>query len=131
VEKSIREITTGAKSVIKKKTMKKPSAETTRKAKLGTGVYRYRGLCQTCVNAPACTFPRNVTRPVWHCEEFDTYMPSQTSKEIPSKVGPQLNSSYAKKDISQYQGLCSNCENIKSCTYPKPEGGVWHCEEYK
>ncbi len=28
-------------------------------------------------------------------------------------------------------GLCMNCENRFSCTFPVPEGGVWHCEEYK
>jgi hypothetical protein len=28
-------------------------------------------------------------------------------------------------------GLCSTCENSETCTFQKPEGGVWHCEEYK
>jgi hypothetical protein len=27
-------------------------------------------------------------------------------------------------------GLCMNCENRRVCTHPKPEGGVWHCENY-
>ncbi len=39
--------------------------------------------------------------------------------------------STAKNDSPSARGLCSNCENSGSCNYPKPEGGVWHCEEYK
>jgi len=29
------------------------------------------------------------------------------------------------------RGLCSYCEEYATCTYPKLEGGVWHCEEYR
>ncbi len=28
------------------------------------------------------------------------------------------------------KGLCSNCENLKTCTLKKLAGGVWQCEEY-
>ncbi|HQI02878.1 MAG TPA: hypothetical protein PLA18_16505 [Deltaproteobacteria bacterium] len=28
-------------------------------------------------------------------------------------------------------GLCSNCVNREVCRFPRPESGVWHCEEYK
>jgi hypothetical protein len=28
-------------------------------------------------------------------------------------------------------GLCGLCEDRSTCTYPRPEGGVWHCEEYR
>ena len=34
-------------------------------------------------------------------------------------------------DFARYRGLCSNCEERRSCAFPKPEGGVWHCEEYR
>ena len=27
-------------------------------------------------------------------------------------------------------GLCPSCENRDRCIYPRPEGGVWRCEEY-
>lgn len=27
--------------------------------------------------------------------------------------------------------LCASCRNNEICTYPKPEGGVWHCKDYK
>jgi hypothetical protein len=29
------------------------------------------------------------------------------------------------------KGLCMNCAYRETCLYPKPEGGVWHCEEYE
>jgi (2Fe-2S) ferredoxin/predicted RNA-binding Zn-ribbon protein involved in translation (DUF1610 family) len=32
--------------------------------------------------------------------------------------------------IGKYRGLCLNCAKREFCTFPKPEGGVWHCDEY-
>ena len=32
---------------------------------------------------------------------------------------------------SELPGLCRNCARLVDCTYPKPEGGVWHCDEYE
>lgn len=29
------------------------------------------------------------------------------------------------------KGLCMNCDHRSTCTYPVPEGGVWHCGEYE
>lgn len=28
------------------------------------------------------------------------------------------------------RGLCVNCDHRYYCTYPKPPGGVWSCDEY-
>ena len=33
--------------------------------------------------------------------------------------------------IDLVKGLCINCANRNSCQFVKPEGGVWHCEEYR
>ncbi len=35
------------------------------------------------------------------------------------------------KDFAIIRGLCSICEGREACTFVKPEGGVWHCEEYR
>lgn len=35
------------------------------------------------------------------------------------------------KDPGQYKGLCKNCKKEKTCKLPKPEGGVWRCEDYE
>mgnify|MGYP001144628595 CR=1 FL=1 len=29
------------------------------------------------------------------------------------------------------KGLCSTCRMRDVCVYPKPAGGVWHCEEFQ
>lgn len=45
---------------------------------------------------------------------------------------------YAQEDMeraggsaSATPGLCRTCARWSDCTYPKPEGGVWHCDEHE
>jgi len=35
------------------------------------------------------------------------------------------------QDSSPYKGLCRNCKKNKTCVIPKPEGGIWRCEDYE
>ena len=44
---------------------------------------------------------------------------------------PMLQDEEKEKNSNKYKGLCKDCKNRKTCTYPKSEGGVWHCEEYQ
>jgi hypothetical protein len=30
----------------------------------------------------------------------------------------------------QIKGLCATCESFPTCAFTKPDGGIWHCEEY-
>jgi len=30
-----------------------------------------------------------------------------------------------------FKGLCINCDHRFTCTLPRPESGVWYCEEYE
>lgn len=97
-----------------------------------------QGLCSCCKEASTCTFPREPGRPVWECEEFNGILPpplgrtslSRSVSSIPPRgvldepIPPSL-------DPLPGRGLCTNCENRATCTFPKPEGGVWHCEEYR
>lgn len=32
---------------------------------------------------------------------------------------------------SKVGGLCVNCSERATCSYPKPPGGVWRCEDYR
>ncbi len=88
--------------------------------------YRLKGLCVTCNKVKTCTFPKK--RPVLTCEEFEGYpkIPvisfCQTAKPK-IQIRPHL--------MDEYKGLCRDCDNRENCTFPKPEGGVWHCEEYR
>ena len=67
------------------------------------------------------------------CEEFDGYEPHPARpivKNILLMADPNLRPNVEEKDPGKYKGLCSICEDRKTCTFIKPEGGVWHCEEY-
>ena len=92
----------------------------------------YSGLCMSCRNALTCTFLRDRKTPVLQCDEFDGFESFLRSpKKFPHRSMTDLKSNPGKKDLDGCKGLCSICENRKTCTYPKPEGGVWHCEEYR
>ena len=92
---------------------------------------KHRGLCSTCKNALSCTFPRDPDKPALYCEEFEIEKPAPIGaarKEKPQAAEPYVTE---RKDATKFIGLCSDCENRQTCVFPKPEGGVWHCEEYR
>ena len=91
----------------------------------------YRTLCSSCRHASTCTFPRDPQKPALYCEEFEIDTPP--SKKTPgiAKSRPVKPSDAKAEGSPKLIGLCSDCENSKTCAFPKPEGGVWHCEEYK
>ncbi len=122
---------TMAKHVTTMQVKTKTVAERAIAEKTKTTKITYPGLCQTCENSANCTFPRKVTSPVNHCEEFDDGHASIKENESVSNSIEYLASEYTNRNVDSVQGLCSNCENFKTCTFPKPEGGVWHCEEFR
>ena len=90
-----------------------------------------RGLCGTCKHAAVCIFPRDYHRPVLQCEEFEG---EELSAERSKKPAIKLISKadlQEKARSAQYKGLCTLCAIRESCTFPKSESGVWHCEEYE
>ena len=91
----------------------------------------YRGLCSTCKHAPTCTFPGDVQRPAFYCEEFEIEI-APARKTFEEGTSQSTTSSIAVAEKStELIGLCSDCESRQSCVFPKPEGGIWHCEEYQ
>jgi CRISPR/Cas system-associated exonuclease Cas4 (RecB family) len=82
---------------------------------------QHKGLCVNCNLASECTFPRNPDRPVMNCDEFDCTLERLLRKEPEPEVETKGN----------FKGLCVNCALRETCVYPKPEWGVWHCEEYE
>ncbi len=85
----------------------------------------FPGLCGTCADAPVCTLPRNRGVPVMECLEFvgeiredERDPPAQTEGEDP---GP----------LDHEPGLCSWCETRAVCTFSRPPGGVWSCDEFR
>jgi len=90
-----------------------------------------RGLCSTCKHASECTFPVDPQRPVLQCEEFEGVENNVTIKNKPEIELVRKEDLNKDADTQEFKGLCKLCRLRNSCTFPKPEGGVWHCEEYE
>jgi hypothetical protein len=87
-----------------------------------------RGLCATCINYPICQYTlRAGACGVLYCNEFDNGVRQNTRTVTPARPAPYP----AVTETPPLAGLCANCELRESCTYPKPPGGVWHCNEYR
>jgi hypothetical protein len=90
------------------------------------------GICLCCNLFRACTYPKDPERPILQCEEFDGNAPSSLKRVPHGKIVPEnLRKTPRVSAASPYRGLCSLCEDRVTCTYPKLEGGVWHCKEYR
>ena len=91
------------------------------------------GLCSTCVGAETCTYPRDLSRPVLQCEEFEGIEAGPRRNHdvaISVPVHARVSTRVEADTAGPIMGLCSNCECRETCVYPKREGGVWRCEEY-
>ena len=91
----------------------------------------YNGLCSTCKHVSTCIFPRDPRRPSIYCEEFEleTTIPRKEPIDDTARL-KELHTTEG-EGSSMPIGLCSDCENARTCVFQKPEGGVWHCEEYR
>ena len=85
----------------------------------------YRDLCSTCNHIRTCGDHSTPQRPIFFCEQFEAFVPVSAGPVAASEQPP------SDRGESQYKGLCINCETRQTCTTCKPEGGVWHCEEYR
>ncbi len=88
------------------------------------------GICSTCNYVDICFHRQRHNDPVWYCNEFDNY--GKTNEDFKAR-STSLHSRYEKpqEDTLIFKGLCSNCEKRQFCNFPKPESGVWHCNEYE
>lgn len=95
----------------------------------------YGGLCASCEEGPNCTYPRDFDHPPILCEQYVPYPPAQAKvSAVDTSKSDLLRSNRVvtgRADASKYPGLCASCDKQTGCTYPKPEGGVWHCVEYR
>ena len=93
-----------------------------------------RQICLLCKNDATCIYPRNSGRPVTECAEFEGYFLSRPESADNPRTAPDNGAGLARQlhnDCGPFLGLCVNCEDRETCIYPKPEGGVWRCEEYR
>jgi hypothetical protein len=90
------------------------------------------GLCSTCDNAPTCSYLRSRQRPVFQCEEFSAFTPPDVRTRKPSlRMSTPNNPGPTAVRPNNLLGLCSTCEDWETCAFPRSEGGVWYCEEYR
>jgi hypothetical protein len=90
------------------------------------------GLCGTCRNASTCMYLRSASKPILQCEEYEEFPPQPGNKPMEATMSMNKNNSANNpQEKSKYFGLCANCKHRETCTFPKPAGGVWHCEEYE
>ena len=85
----------------------------------------YRDLCSTCIHAERCGNRSTPERPILFCEMFE--VPASPLAVTAAAAREPAD----RQDAGDYKGLCMNCGNRRTCTLRKPEGGVWHCEEYR
>jgi len=90
----------------------------------------YPGLCSICKHGVVCTYPRSLELPVWQCEEFEGFAPAVRTVRHNPRADSKLNAQLTDPD-DQNTGLCRTCSNRSSCAFPRPVGGVWHCEEFQ
>lgn len=84
------------------------------------------GICSTCNHLSTCIHRLKNNRPIWFCEEFDDYTPSDLMAVIDHPEIEEVND-----DRNSFMGLCINCENRFDCPHAKQAGGIWQCEEYR
>lgn len=92
----------------------------------------FKGLCEVCAHGSECTYLRNPDVPVLQCGEFEGYgpRPETTQKKFAEQSDRQM-AQPSEAEPANLKGLCINCDRRHTCTYPKPETGVWRCEEYE
>lgn len=114
----------------------KAGAEKTAAVETTRGVDEYLAICSTCNHAPGCAHRmRNAGVPIWECENYDDYVRlngtfvggDAASAAAPGRSRPRDGDAL----LVEYRGLCKNCATREYCSFPRPEGGVWHCEEYE
>ena len=90
------------------------------------------GLCSTCNNAATCVYRAKRGFDAVYCENFNDFSGPLHADEKRGDAGMDDEAEKTEKiTVSKsLKGLCVNCANRDCCTLPRPEGGVWHCEEY-
>lgn len=84
------------------------------------------GICVSCRRAPSCVYVGSGRGVVLQCEEHESMIRPRLERAGAPKAAP-----LAQGRSERRMGLCTTCDRSEDCTFPKPEGGVWHCLEYE
>ncbi|OPY60262.1 MAG: hypothetical protein A4E57_04510 [Syntrophorhabdaceae bacterium PtaU1.Bin034] len=93
-------------------------------------------LCAFGIAAPHCALSNSSRTPIRECEEYQTTMCPEEEGGAGSDPGGtgidiDLPSERAEHPPWERIGLCGDCAAYDTCPFPKYEGGVWRCEEYR
>ena len=89
----------------------------------------YKYLCERCSKYDQCV-TRNSGTDLEFCSNYEI---AKNLNIHSSPISINNNSELLIKNYgdNQLKGICRNCANLKDCLHPKPEGGLWRCEEYE
>jgi hypothetical protein len=92
-----------------------------------------RGLCSACKHEAGCIYPKSQEQVVLECGQFELAQPVQRTRD--NRGQEELEKLWKESSPpatgTKFQGLCASCADRDVCIYPKPDGGVWRCEEYR
>jgi len=94
------------------------------------------GICSTCNYLVDCPQRLRTENPIWFCENYDDSDGRASANNpginitIPDE-GTHRGNSSPTSSTPVILGLCVNCTQRDDCRLPHPEGGVWHCEEFR
>jgi hypothetical protein len=91
-------------------------------------IKKAQGLCLNCAHSPDCALmlTKKALQGIQFCEEYETV---HLAAAVPLSGNPSKG--LIQRTPPGIPGLCSNCDQYPVCSFPKPEAGVWHCEEYR
>ena len=99
----------------------------------GDPTVQLKGICATCIHVPGCVYVESPDNPKMYCEQFESELePAMKATDVANLKS--IPAALQKESVAIKQaralGLCANCAHLETCVFPRPEGGVWHCEEY-
>ncbi len=83
----------------------------------------FKDLCWTCNDAVLCLERDTLRRPVWFCEQFDSYAPPVCVERARPAVSAQPRHALAK-------GICTTCACQSDCQAVRAGQEIWFCENY-
>jgi hypothetical protein len=84
-------------------------------------------LCANCRHLGDCTFLSMASSPIQNCELYECGLSEKPRLVVVKKACARVEEPESEDTLL---GLCTTCENLKTCNLPKPASGVWMCEEY-
>jgi hypothetical protein len=88
------------------------------------------GICATCNYAPTCVNLKGSKQPIWHCDQFDDFVPQSDAGSPVATREPVAKAEPVNGTQVELVGLCRNCANRENCVNLVAGRTVWHCEEY-